>query len=65
MYDTGQSFPSSAQVRNEWSHVSKPPFAFMTGTQKTISYDTAVPEKTKFISLLHERQTERERDRET
>jgi hypothetical protein len=28
-----------------------------THTEKCISYDTAVPDKTEFISLLHERQT--------
>ena len=31
-------------------------------TQIFISYDTVVPDKTKFVSLLHERQTDTQTD---
>jgi hypothetical protein len=34
-------------------------------TEKIISYETAVPDKTKFISVLHERQTDTQTDRHT
>jgi hypothetical protein len=34
--DTDLSFPSSAQVKNEWSYIFTPLYAFMAGTKKII-----------------------------